>query len=164
MAKDRRLDLRWVIQQMYHRMENRAKTKNLELLAQDVFMELALASDKLKQIHNEWVVAGFPIRLSPSTDRVNNQQGYSFGNIQFVTHSHNVAKGNHETGRKGHKPSNFKKVRLSKDSEELLFDSGSKASEFLGMNRAAVGQAIGRGVPLRGWKVEYEDNNIQKGD
>jgi hypothetical protein len=101
MAQDRRISLRWVVQQMYHRMKNRAKKKNLELLPQEVFMEMALADDRLKEIHDKWIYEGFPIRLSPSVDRINNDKGYIQNNIQFLTHSHNVIKGNRETGRSG---------------------------------------------------------------
>ena len=154
---ERRLDLNYLISVRYSLMKRRAIKKNLEICSKEEFKEFAFLNEKLKKLHNDWIDYNFDIKKSPSIDRIDNSKGYIIGNMQFITHSENVSKGNIETKTgKSHFPTRQRKVKLEKDSEEYLFENGKQACDFLGYKRSAVCISIKNNTLLKGFKVSYE--------
>ena len=147
--------MKYIITSRYSFANRRAARKGLPIMSREDFGVIANASDVLRRIHTEWIASGFQHRLSPSVDRIDNLLGYIEGNVQFVTHSANVSKGNSETDRRGHLAGNTKRVRMSREGETVEFENGKLASDYLGLSRTAVAGAIYRGCLVAGWSPEY---------
>lgn len=82
----------------YRNMESRVKGIvqksqhlyfDLPLLSRQDFYEWSLADDDFTNIYEAWVEAGYDRKLSPSIDRIDTGDGYTVGNIRWVTHSEN---------------------------------------------------------------------------
>jgi len=152
-----RTNLNFYIGRKYQSMRERATRKSLPLLPINEFKLLASRSEKLQELHQAWVLSNFDRNLSPSVDRIDNKLGYIADNIQFITHSDNVKKGNFEVNRVSFLNACRRNtpVILKKDDAEMKFNSGKEACSFLGLARNAVCIAIKEGRALHGWKIEY---------
>lgn len=153
---ERRLDLNYLISVRYSMMKRRALKKNLEICSKEDFKSFALSNGSLKKLHSQWINSDFDIKKSPSIDRIDNSKGYIIGNMQFITHSENVSKGNIET-KTGitHIPTRKKKVKLTKETEIHIFETGKQACNFLGCARNAACIALKNNTLLKGWNISY---------
>jgi hypothetical protein len=61
--------------------------------SKEEFYDFALNSDTFKNLYNEYEESGFDRKLAPSIDRLDSSKGYSFDNIEWVTHSENSRRG-----------------------------------------------------------------------
>ena len=68
------------------------KGKSLDFTKQE-FYEFSLNNDKFNKLFAEWELSEYNRKLTPSVDRINSTKGYSFDNIEWVTHSENSARG-----------------------------------------------------------------------
>lgn len=55
------------------------------------FQEFIRVSD-FNTVYNRWVTSGYQYKLSPSVDRINNNNDYKLNNIQIITIGENSAK------------------------------------------------------------------------
>ena len=60
------------------------------------FIQWAICRDDFNTIYDAWDCAGRPKKTAPSIDRIDPAGGYSFDNMQFLTQSENVKKGNRD--------------------------------------------------------------------
>jgi len=84
------------LKQIFNAQKSHRNYKKLSLPEYTLgeFVEWGLNQSKYNEIHNNWVVSGYKKELSPSVDRIKNELGYSFNNIQLVTWKHNFKKSN----------------------------------------------------------------------
>lgn len=150
---ERRTDLRYRISICYALMKRRALAKNMDILSKKEFKAFAFCSEELKSLHEDWIASGFDIKKTPSIDRVNNERGYVLGNMQFITHSKNVIKGNREVRKEGHLPTRKRAVTLTKGARTYIFETSKEACDFLGCPRNAVCIALKKKTLLHGWEV-----------
>ena len=59
--------------------------------------EWFFVNKKFEKIYQDWVDSKFEKDLTPSVDRINDLDGYSFENIQLITWCENNRKGNNES-------------------------------------------------------------------
>ena len=62
------------------------------MYSSDEFLQWCLSKDSYRKLHKEWANSGYKKNLSPSADRINDYEGYSFDNIQLMTWGENNAK------------------------------------------------------------------------
>lgn len=68
------------------------------------FYEWSLSSQKFHALFDEWVASGYDRKKTPSVDRVDPAGGYSFDNMEWVTHSENSRRSS--VTRKAKQPGN----------------------------------------------------------
>lgn len=90
---------------MLSRISGVTKNKNhlylgLEILDKDIFYDWSLKNIYFNDLFNEWELADYNRKLTPSIDRINTSKGYTLENIQWITFSENCRRGGL------HKPSN----------------------------------------------------------
>lgn len=151
----RKTDFKYTLTTMYCGMQRRSIERNIPCLRREDFIQTALANQILKEMFDKWVSSGFDRKLKPTVDRIVPEKGYVIGNIQFLTFSENVIKGNKENPRQHPTGTNKKSVILSKGSEEIRFQSGKAACDFLGVSRSLICIYIKKNKPLNGWTVKY---------
>ena len=152
---ERKTELKYKITCMYLSLKRRALSKSLPYLTRTDFIEFANSDSDLKQLFADWVDSNFLRGVTPTVDRIIPERGYVLDNMQFLTLSKNVSKGNAEVPRV--RANNRKAVRLALGVESKLFRSGKEACDFLGMSRAQVCLAIKSKRTLKGWIVSYAD-------
>jgi len=140
---------------MYTKMLERSNQRGMTLIDRESFIAWAGQSAVYAGLFESWQMAGFPMRLVPTVDRINYRQGYVVGNMQFLTHSENVLKGNRETNRKPPPGKNTKAIVIENGCIEERFSSGKAACDFLGLHRNAICLAIKNGKPVNGWTARY---------
>lgn len=79
----------------YHLYEG----KRLDFTKQE-FYEFSLGSDVFNKLFAEWELSEYNRKLTPSVDRINSAKGYSFDNIEWVTHSENSARSSAQRRKK----------------------------------------------------------------
>lgn len=101
--KRNRLDLRRMLLSRYYGIRARSEEsyyqshKNtvtgMPYLSKDEFMKWADGNiDEFMRLYKAWAEAGYPKRLAPSIDRINNNLGYTKNNLQWLTQSENTSK------------------------------------------------------------------------
>jgi hypothetical protein len=151
----RKTKIEYTLTTMYCGMQRRSIERNIPCLPREDFIQTALANQILKEMFDKWVSSGFDRKLKPTVDRIVPEKGYVIGNIQFLTFSENVIKGNKENPRRLPTGANKRSVILSKGSQEIHFPSGKAACDFLGVNRTLVCAYLKKNKPLMGWDIKY---------
>jgi len=130
----------------------------------DEFMKWVLSTDDWEGLYSLWVKSGFNKNLSPSIDRLKNNKGYEFGNIELVTWEINNKRGNDSRFNGVHKTQHRAVVQLSKDMKFVSeFISINEAKRCTGVNDYTIGQVCkGKRKTAGGsiWKYK-EDYNVQ---
>jgi hypothetical protein len=67
--------------------------KGKSLVGKDFFYKWTMGCQEFHALFDCWVNSGFDRKLAPSVDRVDSSQGYSVGNMEWVTHSENSRRG-----------------------------------------------------------------------
>jgi hypothetical protein len=68
----------------------------LELMPLKEFLDWTEKTKKqFMKLFRQWKTAGYPRKLSPSVDRINNKIGYVAGNLQWLTQQQNAKKFTH---------------------------------------------------------------------
>lgn len=116
---------------------------------------------KFYKLYHDWVQSGFVSDLRPSIDRINNEKGYSFDNIQLVTWKEN--RENFFKDLKNNKKKYFKKKRkrvlqISPDGKVIHeYDSTYEAEEKTGISNSSISRVC-RGIrkTAGGYKWAYK--------
>ena len=67
--------------------------KGKSLVGKEFFYSWAVSCAEFHSLFDCWVASGFDRKYAPSVDRVDSSQGYSIGNMEWVTHSENSRRG-----------------------------------------------------------------------
>lgn len=65
----------------------------LPILSRKDFYNWALFNVDFVILYCKWVDSGYDRKLTPTTDRINSNEGYVLGNMQWLTHSENSRRG-----------------------------------------------------------------------
>ena len=161
MDNNYRKTLEYRICYMYSNIKKRSKLKNYtDVCSKEEFYSFAKNNKTLIELHNVWISMDCELKYVPTVDRINNENGYSIDNIQFLTKSENSSKGNKETktGVKHSRKTSDKMVRAFNENEDLIFDNGRSACDYFNVNRCYVSLCISRGYKLKGYSLEYVQN------
>ena len=146
-------------------MKARSRIYGRVLLDREEFLEFANNSDELRRLHAEWVAAGYKMALTPSIDRIDNDGGYTTGNMQFLTLGDNVRKGRADGAYRAADADKRHKRRtiLKNGIDQLVFSSRTAAARFLGVSADRVGQSVAqgdRGMPIakEWWAFDGEED------
>ena len=153
--KTRKSDIKYITSVMYSLLKRRAIKRQIPYLSKDDFILFSRSDESLKLLIEEWQKRGFERKYSPTVDRIIPNLGYVIGNIQFLSLTDNVIKGNAERTYIKGRATNKKRIELRKDLELLIFESGKAACEFLNVDRTRVYTSIKSGSPINGWKASY---------
>ena len=63
--------------------------RGLDICPRDVFYAWSKGNLSFNSLYRKWVESGYERKLSPSIDRINPKEGYTFENIRWITHSEN---------------------------------------------------------------------------
>jgi hypothetical protein len=72
----------------------------LPLLSREDFYEWAVKQDSFFWLFYQWEQSGYDRHLTPTVDRINSNEGYRIGNMEWVTHSENSRRGSISPKRK----------------------------------------------------------------
>ena len=67
--------------------------EGLEIMSYDEFKTYCKNSKAFNRLFDEYVAAGYLMKLAPSADRIRSSEGYVKGNLRFITHSRNCSLG-----------------------------------------------------------------------
>ena len=151
----RKANINYQLSKKYSDMKKRAKEKGLAICSKAEFMSFAMSDGTFKRLLQEWIKSDFDTKLTPSIDRMDNSKGYEVGNMQFITHSRNVIKGNSETPKVGHVPTRKRRVQIVKENQLYTFETCAAACDFLGVARTAVHMAIKNNRRIKGWQPSF---------
>lgn len=82
-----------IISMVNHALD-RAKRFNLDCEPKEVLLDFVHNNKDYKRLYDAWVASGFQQKYTPSIDRIDVLAGYTIDNMQIITHSDNVIKGN----------------------------------------------------------------------
>lgn len=61
----------------------------LPIMSREEFYAWAWNDPNFWRLYRMWTMAGFPMKLTPSLNRIDPRRGYVAGNVEWVTHSVN---------------------------------------------------------------------------
>jgi len=80
-----------LVTHIYSGQKQRATEKGYVLpYTRDDLIYWVLTHSKFDKLYSDWVDSGFLSELRPSTDRIDDYKGYSFGNLHLVTWGENI--------------------------------------------------------------------------
>lgn len=131
-------------------MTYRSKLKGFKFnISLDEFREWLFSQTHFQKLYADWKDSNYDIQKRPSIDRVDNNRGYTFNNIQVLTWKQNNVKGMSER----------RKSVIQKDMQGNLikeFDSLSSAAETLNLNMGNLSSCIkGNRKSVGGFKWSY---------
>ena len=147
---------------VFHRAKFRHERDGMFFnLNKDEFAIFCKNSDKFNSMFIEWGKSGYCKEKRVSLDRIDWQKGYELNNLQFLTVSENIIKGNvlnegdrYSKSIKHH----YKKTVLKNKNKTLIFDSAKEAGAFLGKGRCYIPNAIRQRHKVEGYDVFYLDS------
>lgn len=93
-----RRTVRGHVKHLYSGMKCRVTTTNpavvrsstgKPILSHEAFLLWSLNQSRYLLLHASWAEAGYPRKLAPSVDRLDNTKGYVIGNMEWVTQQEN---------------------------------------------------------------------------
>lgn len=90
------------IMRLYRNMRSRVKGvqkikhhlyEGIYLLPKEDFYGWAINSPEFHRLFDDWEASGYERRLTPSVDRIDSSEGYTFDNMEWVTFSENCSRG-----------------------------------------------------------------------
>lgn len=92
--RNRRRTLIGKIGEIYNTQNTKSKIRGHlpPQYSKEEFLKYCINSEKFVELWVGWVYGGYDRLLAPSIDRIKNEYGYSFENIQVMTLEENVAK------------------------------------------------------------------------
>lgn len=142
------------IRKMWETASRRTRNKGHKgkLISQSEFFDYASKDATYKKLYNQWEDSGFQLKLTPTLDRKDAKKGYVKGNLQFLTYSDNVIKGNLEYDKRPWEASQIK-VCLERGKQKRNFSSMAEAAKFLGVNKSTVTRAFADNREIDGWRL-----------
>lgn len=142
------------IRKMWETASRRTRDKGHkgQMISQEKFFELASNSKEYRQLYKQWEDSGFATRLTPTLDRRDATKGYLPDNLQFLTYSSNVIKGNQEWKKTPWK-ARMISIELSNGEKVKKFDSVTAAADFLNVNKSTVTRAVYTRKTINGWSI-----------
>lgn len=96
--------------------------------------------ERFEEIKEKWQAAGYPRKLAPSVDRIDDSKGYTVDNIRWVTQSQNAA-------------SYFEKLTKKEVSEMREMYAGGGWTQYELADKYSVSQAmVNKIVNKKNWK------------
>lgn len=67
--------------------------KGLPIMSKEDFYTWSKEDNGFHSLYGDWVKSNYARKLSPSINRKDVKDGYVFGNVEWITHSENSARG-----------------------------------------------------------------------
>lgn len=141
-------------------MRQRANKRGFELIDRNEFIRFALESREYAELYRNWVAAGYPMRLCPTVDRIDNDRGYSRDNIQFLTQSANSKK-YHVTADRSYMNKPVVMIDLTTQ-EGRHFENRRAAATYIGAHYSSVDMAANLGRPVKNRWMFFDYAEIKK--
>lgn len=141
------------IRKMYEKARTRTAAKGHgDIIPAEEFYRYAEKDKTYQELFKQWEDSGYDLRLTPTLDRKDATKGYVKGNLQFLTYTSNVVKGNQEYDKRPWE-ARQKKIVLSRGKQKRTFASMAEASKFLQVNKSTVTRALADKREIDGWRL-----------
>jgi len=141
---------------------SRRRGHQLPAYTKNELYEWLMSQDKFHLIFNEWKSSGFKKDLKPSVDRLNDEDGYHFGNIQIETWDYNNKKGQRDI-YSGKNKKRLKEIYQFDFDGNLIatYPSIAIAGRATGSNIGHIGQvAKGKNASCNGFIWRYTNGSM----
>ena len=142
------------INRMFSGMKERSLLFNRDMCDKIDFLGFMANNKQYEELFEKWVQSGYDALLVPTVDRIDNTRGYTLDNMQILTRSDNISKGNKETKTGvSHDKTSFKKTILKKEERVLVFSSRKEACDYLKVARNRINIEIKKQSIIKGWTI-----------
>ncbi len=119
------------------------------------------SQDNFFDLYKTWIFSGYKRTLMPSVDRMDNNKGYFFNNIQLVSLAQNIGSNLREIVKNSrHHEKLRKKVFMVNDCGVVInhFISLTEASRNMGVKHQSIQSAIKSNRKCKGFKWSYKES------
>jgi len=125
----------------------------------DTFINWALGDAAFNDLHTNWEASGYDKSLTPSVDRKNDYEGYSFKNIQLMTWGENEEKGHRDIKEGRNNKINKTVIQYTKKGEFMKeFHSLREAARVTELDKTGISQCCNNRLKTSGgYKWEFKN-------
>lgn len=137
--KNQHYTKRTLILRIYRNQKIKSKMRghNPPEYTRDELIDWVMNQDVYHKLFDNYINSGYNIKKIPSIDRLNDDIGYSFGNIQIVTWEENDLKGKMLNKNLGNLKTK-RRVIVYQKNNVFCFSSVNKCSNFFGVNSSTI--------------------------